>query len=50
MGRAVLRLLYSLGMEGTALDPARPWTKTHAAPPLPDKSFRALWGKRNDGN
>jgi L-lactate dehydrogenase complex protein LldF len=50
MGRAALRLLYGLGMEGTPLDPARPWTKTHAAPPLPDKSFRALWGKRNDGN
>jgi len=41
--RTCLRLLYRLGMAGTRLDPARPWTKNHAPPRIPKKSFRALW-------
>lgn len=45
--RAVLRVLYKLGLGGTMLDPLRPWTKFRAAPAIPRKSFRALW--REDG-
>jgi len=43
MGRASLRAVYGLGLAGSALDPLRPWTKIHGSPPLPKKSFRALW-------
>jgi L-lactate dehydrogenase complex protein LldF len=43
LGRTALRALYALGLEGTALDPVRPWTKLRSAPPFPRKSFRALW-------
>jgi L-lactate dehydrogenase complex protein LldF len=42
-GRRLLRLAYALGLARTAADPMRPWTKVHAAPELPAKSFRALW-------
>lgn len=48
LARAAIRVLYRLGMEGTILDPARPWTKNHNAPRIPNKSFRALW-KGYDG-
>src|SRR5712692_7226630 len=47
MARAALRLIYALGLEGSALDPTRPWTKDRAAPAIPPHSFRALWRKRN---
>jgi L-lactate dehydrogenase complex protein LldF len=45
IGRAALRAVYALGLESTALDPLRPWTKARAAPRIPSKSFRALWRK-----
>jgi L-lactate dehydrogenase complex protein LldF len=45
--RALLRAVYALGLARGPLDPMRPWTKTHAAPPIPTKSFRALWKERN---
>lgn len=47
-GRAVLRLVHAMGLDGSILDPLRPWTKVHAAPLLPAKSFRTLW-KENHG-
>ena len=50
LGRAAMRLLYGLGLEGTVLDPARRWTKTHAAPHIPSKSFRARWRERDGTN
>ena len=43
MGRASMRMIYALGLAGTALDPTRKWTKTHAPPKIPKKSFRAQW-------
>jgi len=45
--RATLRALYALGLEGTALDPARAWTRNHAAPAIPRASFRKLWREKN---
>lgn len=47
LARAGIRLLYAIGLEGTILDPARAWTKNHAAPRIPPTSFRALWRHRN---
>jgi L-lactate dehydrogenase complex protein LldF len=44
LGRLVLRAAYALGLEGSALDPLRPWTKERAAPRIPRRSFRAMWG------
>jgi len=41
------RIMGKLGLTGSALDPMRPWTKTHASPPMPRESFRSLWRKRN---
>jgi L-lactate dehydrogenase complex protein LldF len=49
IGRAAGRALYSMGLAGTALDPLRPWTKYRAAPPIPRRSFRALWRERGNG-
>jgi L-lactate dehydrogenase complex protein LldF len=43
IGRALLRTAYALGLARTVMDPLRPWTKTHAAPQIPAKSFRAIW-------
>ncbi|HVB55077.1 MAG TPA: LutB/LldF family L-lactate oxidation iron-sulfur protein [Candidatus Acidoferrales bacterium] len=45
-GRAIVRASQALGLGGTSLDPLRPWTKVHAAPHIPKKSFRALWRDR----
>lgn len=45
--RAVLRAIHALGLTRTPLDPMRLWTKTHAAPPIPAKSFRALWRREH---
>jgi len=47
MARTGMRVLQALKLDGTVLDPARAWTKNHAAPPAPQKSFRELWGKQN---
>ena len=47
--RMAMRLAYRLGFEGTALDPARAWTKDRAAPPIPRQSFRAIWRKTHGG-
>jgi L-lactate dehydrogenase complex protein LldF len=49
VGRGALRVLYSMGLGGTALDPLRPWTKYRAAPRIPRKSFRAIWRARGAG-
>ncbi len=48
--RTLLRTIHGLGLEGSVLDPMRPWTKNRAAPPIPSHSFRALWRKRNGPN
>lgn len=45
LARHILRLAHRLGLEGTALDPARTWTKRRGAPPVPRDSFRAIWRK-----
>jgi hypothetical protein len=50
MARTALRLIHGMGLEGSVLDPMRPWTKDRAAPPIPSQSFRALWSKRNGAN
>ncbi len=47
LGRTALRAIHGLGLEGTALDPMRPWTKDRAAPTMPRESFRDLWRKQN---
>ena len=33
-------------VQGTILDPLRPWTKTRSFPPLAPRSFRQLWRER----
>jgi hypothetical protein len=43
LGRASMRMIYALGLADTALDPTRKWTKMHAPPKIPKKSFRAQW-------
>jgi len=50
LARAALRVMYRLGLGGTALDPLGPWTKNHAPPRVPERSFRALWRKANGSN
>ncbi len=45
--RTTMRIVYALGLEGTPLDPAKPWTRHRAAPPIPRASFRARWRKQN---
>jgi L-lactate dehydrogenase complex protein LldF len=50
LARMALRITHGLGLDGTALDPLGPWSKNHAAPRVPEKSFRALWGKNNAPN
>ncbi len=47
LGRSALRVIHGMGLEGTALDPMRPWTKDRAAPAMPRQSFRDLWRKQN---
>jgi L-lactate dehydrogenase complex protein LldF len=47
LGRAAMRLLYGVGAAGSVFDPARAWTKNHAAPRIPAKSFRALWKEQH---
>jgi L-lactate dehydrogenase complex protein LldF len=48
--RLALRTTNRLGLGGTVLDPARPWTKDRAALRVPAKPFRALWKEHRDGN
>jgi ferredoxin len=57
--RRSLRLLYGLGLAGTAFDPMRAWSRKRTPVPLPAKSFRARWkeglnteevGRRQVGN
>jgi L-lactate dehydrogenase complex protein LldF len=43
MMRRSLRLLYGLGLAGSAFDPLRAWTRGRTPVPLPQKSFRARW-------
>jgi L-lactate dehydrogenase complex protein LldF len=50
IGRAAIRFAYKLGLAGTPLDPARPWTKEHAPLAIPAKSFRALWRDKSGAN
>jgi hypothetical protein len=33
-------------VNGRALDPARPWTKTRNLPPMAKQSFREWWKER----
>jgi L-lactate dehydrogenase complex protein LldF len=53
MMRRGLRLLYTLGLAGTALDPVRAWSRKRSPLPLPLESFRARWrkelGRRRSG-
>jgi L-lactate dehydrogenase complex protein LldF len=49
LARLALRVAQALRLDGTLLDPLRPWAKNHAAPRVPEKSFRALWGKNHAG-
>jgi L-lactate dehydrogenase complex protein LldF len=48
--RLGMRVLHSLRLDGSILDPGRAWNKNHAGLPVPSKSFRAMWGKRNGNN
>jgi L-lactate dehydrogenase complex protein LldF len=50
LARAAMRVAHGMRLDGTALDPLGPWSKNHASPAAPKKSFRALWGKANGGN
>lgn len=50
IARDVLRAVYALGLEGSALDPLRPWTRHRAAPAIPRAAFRKLWRERNGAN
>jgi len=47
LGRLALRVVRALGLEGTALDPMRPWTKDRALPPIPRQTFREMWKEQN---
>jgi len=47
LGRLALRVVQALGLEGTALDPTRPWTKDRAMPAIPRQSFREMWREHN---
>ena len=47
LGRFSLRVVHGLGLEGSVLDPMRPWTRDRAAPAIPRASFRQLWRKTN---
>ena len=35
-------------IDGTVLDPLRPWTKTRSFPPVAEKNFRDLWRERTN--
>jgi L-lactate dehydrogenase complex protein LldF len=44
-GKRSLRVLYALGLAGTALDPMKKWNRQRAPMPLPSVSFRSMWKK-----
>jgi len=48
--RLGMRMLHGLHLDGTLFDPGRAWNRNHAGLPVPSKSFRAMWGKRNGNN
>lgn len=48
--RKTLGAVHGLGLDGSALDPIRAWTKYRVAPTAPHVSFRALWKKTNGAN
>jgi len=50
VNKAPCRVILTAPPAKKALDPMGPWSKNHAAPRVPEKSFRALWGKNNAGN
>ncbi|MBS1853565.1 MAG: iron-sulfur cluster-binding protein [Acidobacteria bacterium] len=50
VARFGLRAAQSVGLSGTALDPAGPWSKNHADLTVPKKSFRALWKEEHGGH
>ena len=43
MLRRSLRLLYGMGLAGTAFDPMRAWSRKRTPVSLPAQSFRARW-------
>jgi hypothetical protein len=43
MMRRSLRMVYGMGLAGTALDPMRAWSSKRTPVPLPSQSFRKLW-------
>jgi hypothetical protein len=47
LARLTLRILRSLGLGGTIIDPMRRWTEYRIATDVPPESFRELWRKRN---
>jgi len=50
MMRRSLRLVYGMGLAGTALDPMRAWSRKRTPVPLPAQSFRARWKKELSKN
>jgi L-lactate dehydrogenase complex protein LldF len=48
--RAAMRIVHAVRIEGTPLDPMRLWTKYHALPSVPAKSFREIWRKNRGAN
>jgi hypothetical protein len=50
LARLALRTTNRLGLAGTLLDPARPWTKDRASLRVPAKPFRTLWKEHCDRN
>jgi L-lactate dehydrogenase complex protein LldF len=45
LGKMSLRLLYSMGLAGSVLDPMRAWNRRRSPIPLPAQSFRSRWRK-----
>jgi L-lactate dehydrogenase complex protein LldF len=50
MMRRSLRLVYGMGLAGTALDPMRAWSRKRSPVPLPSQSFRTRWKKELSKN
>jgi L-lactate dehydrogenase complex protein LldF len=48
--RKALRMIYSLGLAGSILDPMRVWNRHRSPVPLPSESFRARWRKGRGAN
>jgi L-lactate dehydrogenase complex protein LldF len=45
VARAAVKMARKAGLAGSALDPARQWTKRREMPGIPAQSFRSLWRK-----